>query len=453
MASSAAVTVRAPVLHAPAQDHLQFLPDALIEVGADGRIERVAAAETADLTRPTTVLPRGRVLVPGFVDLHVHAPQWPQLGTALDVPLERWLQEYTFPLEASYRDEAFAARVWDELVPGLLAEGTTTAVYYATVHRAATRSLAEACVRHGQRAFVGRVAMDHPDATPPDYRDASAAAGIEASAASIEDVRTVDAGRGLVRPVITPRFAPACTDALLSGLGDLAAATGALVQTHCSESDWHHGYAIERFGRRDLEALAEFGLVRPHTVLAHATKLPDEDLDAVARSGACIAHCPLSNVSFGNGVFPARRALARGVRVGLGTDIAGGAHSSVLRNAAMALDVSRLLDDGVHGAPGERGGVAGSRLDATTAFWLATRGGAEAVGLDVGCFEPGRPFDAVALDLTSLPTPTVDRDHADLDAELLAERIVRLAGARNVETVWVAGRCVRSAGSSVPSGR
>ena len=313
-------------MQTPSPDRLEVLTDQVITVADEGSIESVRAAEDDDLV--DVVLGPDAVLVPGMVDTHLHAPQWPQLGVGLDLPLERWLFEHTFPLEARFADVGYAARVWDSMVPALLAHGTTTAVYYASVHEPATLALAEACVHHGQRALVGRVAMDHPDGTPEWYRDPSAAAAVEASARSIDAIRSLDDPMGLVAPIVTPRFVPACTDAALQGLAELAAATGVRVQTHCSESDWEHRHVIDRCGRTDAHALDGFGLLRDHTVLAHATHLTDDDRSLVSDRGAGVAHCPLSNVYFANRPFAARRALDAGVRVGLGTDVAGGPSAS-----------------------------------------------------------------------------------------------------------------------------
>ncbi len=217
--------------HAPTPHALEVLAEVVVAVDADGDIAGVhphGSAEADDaLAAAGTVhrLAPSQRLLPGLVDLHIHAPQWPQLGTGLDLPLERWLFEYTFPLEARYADEAFARDVWAHMVPTLLAHGTTTAVYFASVHEPATLALAEQCVRSGQRAFVGRVAMDHPEGTPDWYRDADAAEGVAASRRSVEAIRAL--GSPLVQPIVTPRFIPACTDELLRGLGELAAQTGA----------------------------------------------------------------------------------------------------------------------------------------------------------------------------------------------------------------------------------
>jgi guanine deaminase len=435
-------TFRGALVQARGPADLEALEDAAVAVDDDGTITAVEPAASAAGARllagaPVERMPAGTWLLPGLVDLHVHAPQWPQLGTGLDLPLERWLFEYTFPLEARCADPSYAASVWDRMVSTLLAHGTTTAAYYATVHEEATLALAEACVRHGQRALVGRVGMDDPDGTPPWYRDASADAGVAASAASIAAIRAL--GDPLVQPIVTPRFVPACTDALLAGLGELAAATGTRVQTHCSESDWEHGAALARFGVTDLRALQSFGLVTEHGILAHGNHMDDGDLGLAARAGAGVAHCPLSNAYFANAVFPLRRALDLGVRVGLGTDVSGGAAPAVLSQCGMAVTASRMLEDGVDARrPAAERGVPGSRIDTVTAFWLATLGGAEAVGLPVGLLAPGRRFDAVAVDTTVAGSALSRVEDLD-DPGRLLEKIVRLAGPSDITGVWVDG--------------
>ena len=363
-------TVAGTFVHAPEPESLEILDDALVVVDEHGVIAAVVrrddpkhAALKAEAARDGRLLttPAGSMVLPGFVDLHIHAPQYPQLGTALDVPLEVWLQRHTFPLEARYADAGFAETVYATLVADLLANGTTTAVYFATIHEAATRRLVDACLTHGQRALVGKVAMDNPDECPPFYRDASAEAAIAGTRALIDYVRTHPDNRGLVEPVVTPRFVPSCTDPLLEGLGAIAHECGCAVQTHCSESDWQHGYARSRFGINDAAVLDRFGLLTRRTVLAHGNLLGEDDMERVRARGSGIAHCPLSNVYFSNAVFPLRRALEKGLRVGLGTDIAGGPSASLLENARFAVTASRMLEEGVDPPlpPGRRGPPAG----------------------------------------------------------------------------------------------
>lgn len=425
---------RADIFHSPERGRIERIPDALVSVGEDGAILSVAPCPDPAPPELTDLRHRG-VLIPGLVDLHIHAPQFPQLGTALDVPLEDWLFRYTFPLEARYEDLAFATKVYDALVRRLLANGTTTAVYFATIHGPASLRLAETCLRLGQRALVGRVAMDHPDGCPDYYRDADAETSVRDTAAFIEAVRALP-GNHLVEPVITPRFIPACTDAALEGLGRLAAETGAPVQTHCSESDWEHEHVMDRCGMSDAHALDRFGLMTRRTVLAHSGFIDDTDMDLIRARGAGVAHCPLSNVYFAGAVFPLRRALEKSVRVGLGTDISGGPSAFLLDIARHAISSSRLLETGADpDRPAEERGSPGARIDFREAFWLATAGGADVLDLPVGKFEAGRHFDAV---LIRPPEPALQ----PLSDDDVLQQIVMCAQPADILGTWVAGRKV-----------
>ena len=346
-------------MHAPSAQRLQCWEEVLIDVDAQGVIRALhphdapgyAAAVAHHKAAGTLVmLAPDQCLLPGMVDLHVHAPQWPQLGNALDLPLEDWLQNCTFPLEARCADTGYARAVYESLVDGLLANGTTTALYYASIHLEATQALADICLRRGQRALIGRVAMDDPKQCPAFYRDASAAAAEADTRAFMAYVRELTGNHGgLVLPVITPRFIPSCSDELLYALGRLVQESGCRVQTHASESDWEHAYVLQRCGMSDTAALQRFGLLTRHTVLAHGNLLSDADVRMIVASGAAVAHCPLSNVYFSDAVFPLRRMLQHGVHVGLGTDIAGGASPSLLENARHAIIASRTLESGVDG--------------------------------------------------------------------------------------------------------
>ena len=439
--------ISATLIQTPERNQLD-IRDVLIVVDGDGWIVAVhptgtpeadAAAAAADTC---TTLPAGTVLLPGLVDLHIHAPQWPQLGTGLDLPLADWLADYTFPLEARFDDLDFARTVWSDMVGSLLAHGTTTAVYFSSRHLDATTELASICHAAGQRSFVGRVAMDHPEETPAFYRDASAQEATDLSARSIDEIRTIDPDGRLVRPIITPRFIPACSDDLLEGLGELASASGAPVQTHCSESDWEHHHVLERFGISDTTALERFGLLKSGTVLAHVAHAATGDLERMAGIGVGVAHCPLSNAYFANAVFPTLRALDLGVPVGLGSDIAGGPSPSLLLQCHQAVTSSRMLEDGADPTrlAAERG-VPLSRIDIQTAFWMATVGGARILDLPVGLIEAGYRFDAIAVDTTSTAGPL--RVWEGLDTpESIFEKVVRLAGPTEIIAVWVDGRQV-----------
>ena len=448
-------TVLGTFFHAPAIGAIEILADTLVAVDGAGRIASViepddsrfaATLAEAEATESLVRLPNGHFLIPGLVDLHIHAPQYPQLGTALDVPLEVWLQTHTFPLEARYADLAFAGRAYAALVGDLLALGTTTAMFFATIHQEATRLLADICLEQGMRAAIGKVAMDDPESCPDYYRDPSAGAAIEGTAAFIDYLRGHAANRDRrVLPAITPRFIPSCSDALLAGLGELARDSGCHVQTHCSESDWEHGAVLSRYGRSDAESIDRFGLMTRHTVLAHGNLVSDGDMDLIGARRAGIAHCPLSNAYFSNAVFPLRRALDKRLHVGLGTDIAGGPSASLLDACRMAVAASRLLADGVDaGVPPAARGRAGSAIDWRTAFHLATAGGGQALDLPVGTFRAGQHFDAIAID-PSHPQGTI-RVFPELDDhETVLQKIIYGASRANIADVWVGGRRVAGA--------
>lgn len=420
---------------------MEIINDASVSVGTDGKIIAVSDGdESSGANDEVLELTPTQYLLPGMVDLHVHAPQWPQMGKALHLPLNRWLQEYTFPLEARYADLDFARAAYESLVDNLLANGTTTAAYFGTVHLEATRLLADIAVDKGQRAVVGKVAMDNVAECPDYYRDASTEAGLTETRAFIEHV--LGTGSDLVHPAVTPRFIPSCTDDMLTGLGQIAGEYGCHVQTHCSESDWEHQYVIDRHGVNDTQSLDRFGLLTDRTILAHGNLVSDEDIDTIGSRNSGIAHCPLSNVYLSHSVFPARKALDRGLKVGLGTDIAGGASPGILPNCRFAVTASRALEDGVNPSlsASERG-VPGSRIDYREAFWMATAGGGKVLGLEVGLFRPGYAFDAIVVDTSVAGSNLLTWPDYDTPHDVL-QKIIYNADRRNIVRTWVQGRDV-----------
>jgi guanine deaminase len=438
---------------APQPDALRIQQDVLITIDDQGMIEAVmqagdarrAAVQAAHAAAGTLHrLPEGQYLLPGMVDLHVHAPQWPQSGKALDVPLEVWLQEYTFPLEARYGDAGFATPVYDSVVRTLLANGTTTAMYFGTVHAVGNQVLAERCLALGQRALVGKVAMDEPSQCPPYYKDASAAAAVAETQRFIAWLREHPGNaQQRVLAAITPRFIPSCTDALLRGLGDLAGATGAHVQTHCSESDWAHGHVLQRQGMTDAHALDAFGLLTRRTVVAHANFLTPKDVALMARRGASVAHCPLSNFYFANSVFPARAGRSQGLGMGLATDISGGYSPSMFDACRHAMTAALALHEGVDpdlpaAGRGRSGQGQSARLDHVFALWLATAAGGEALDLPIGRIEPGYAMDAVAVDCVGEDSNLQVWPGLDGLADVL-QKIMHHAARADVASTWVQG--------------
>lgn len=447
--------VRASGFHSPVRGEVDCLVDVLIAIDENGTISEVLRPkddiydrrlEEARADGSLVELPEGTYLLPGFVDLHIHAPQYPQLGGALDVPLEVWLQKYTFPLEARYADAGFAERAYNVLVEDLVSSGTTTAVYYGTIHDEANRLLADICIEKGQRALIGKVAMDNPDECPEYYRDDSVAEAVEGTLSLIEHIRShPDNGEKRVLPVVTPRFIPSCTDELLGELGAIAAAHDCHVQTHCSETDWEHGYVLDRHGVSDTESLDRFGLLRRASVLGHSNFISAADMERIKVREAAVAHCPLSNAYFSGAVFPLKAAVEKGLHVGLGTDISGGPSGSMLEAARSAVTSSRMLESGTDpDLDAERRSThAGTRIDFRTAFYLATAGGGAALGLPVGRFEPGYQFDALVVD-PKAPLGSL-RIWPELDeGDNILQKIIFTASRPNITDVWIAGDCVSS---------
>lgn len=430
-------------------------------IGVDDSLLRDGVSDARAQGRVVT-LEHGQFFLPGFVDCHVHAPQYSYCGTGLDLPLmgpEGWLEQYTFPAERRVGEDLRAAEaVYRGVVARTLRCGTTAAMYFATLHLEPTKVLADVADELGQRALIGKVAMDR---NSPHSYCASASENVADTEAFIDYIRDYCSDR--IAPVITPRFVPTCSPDLLRSLGDLAARRGCHVQTHVAESLDEVAFCreLEPACARDAELLDRCGLVvgPGRTVLAHGVHLSDAELDMLGSRGAAVAHCPLSNAYFADGVFRVRQALDRGVRVGLGTDVAGGYDPSMLSSIRAAAWSSRFLEKGAsgfdfgNGAPAAPvGAEVGARISHCEALWLATMGGAAALGLEgrIGSFEVGKAFDAVLVDLRAADSP-VDIFPQDKDVDLV-EKFLLLGDDRNVVSVFVQGRCV-SARSPEPRRR
>ncbi|KRN58976.1 guanine deaminase [Limosilactobacillus secaliphilus] len=441
----AELTIHGTYFSSKDPNHVQAVQDALIMIDSKGIIARILHRKDPEYAKQLQVarqqerlveLGADQYLLPGFVDLHVHAPQWPQAGLALDLPLAKWLNHYTFPLEAKLSDPTYAQKVYQDFVHNLLANGTTAALMFGTIHFSANMILAKESVKQGLRGFVGQVVMDNPSTSPEYYRNSSAQAALSSTEKFIHAVRDLQTQSGqTIEPVITPRFVPSCTDEALFGLGRLAHQYDLPVQSHLSESNWEHGYAIERFGQRDTEVMDHFGLLTKRAVMAHGTQLTKDDWRILRERHSAIAHCPISNIYFGNGVLPVKQLLALHNQLGLGSDISGGYTPSLFHNARQAVKSSQQLTDGVDNQlPAEKRGVAGSRITMANAFYLATRGGAAALGLKTGVIQAGYAADlqVVKMHRALMPLSTAD----------IFQRLMYQTEQTDIETVFVNGQPV-----------
>jgi guanine deaminase len=395
------------------------LPDALIDVDAAGRILSVGPAP--DGCRVPETHP-GAVLLPGFVDAHLHFPQTRVLGSASG-PLLDWLQRSVFPEEARFAERAYAAEVAREFCDALIAQGTTCSAIFSSSHPGATDALFAELDRRGLRAMSGLTLMDR-GAPPALLLDPAAA--LDACAALIERWHNHDGGR--LRLSVVPRFALSCTPALLRGAADLAAAHGLWTQTHISENDEELRATAAAFpSSRDYLAVYEdHGLVGERTVLAHCIWLSDHEWDRVAQRRVAVAHCPDSNFFLGSGCMPLRQATSRQIRVGLGTDMGAGRTFSMRRVAAAAYDAALVVRSRVH--PEEL-------------LWLATAGGARALGLGetIGRIAPGYEADLIAVDAPP-----------DRSGQALIDGLLFQHDAGPVRAAYVRGRRIDGAAAAGP---
>lgn len=355
---------------------LRLLADAVLELDEAGRITTLR--EALDSDAPETW--PGAVILPGFVDTHLHYPQTRVIGSASG-PLLPWLERSVFPEEARFADPNYAASVAEEFCDALIRQGTTCAAIYSSSHPIAAQALLEALDRRGLRAETGLTLMDR---NAPAGLTLDAAAAMTASADLLARWHGHDRGR--LRLSMIPRFAISCTPELLRAAGEFARTHALTLQTHIAENHDEIRETLALFpGARDyLEVYESHGCTSSRTILAHCIHLSEHEWQRLVAQDLAVAHCPDSNFFLGSGCMPLADALARGVRVGLGTDVGAGRTFSVRRTAAAAHDAALIC-----GAP-----VAPEQL-----LWLATRGGARALGrLELGCLAPGFEADVVAIE-------------------------------------------------------
>jgi guanine deaminase len=432
--------VRAHVMHTPRdpfreEGALEAFDDGAVAF-EDGRILATGSFAAVRRAHPEAAVldSRGALLLPGLIDTHVHYPQLAVVG-AMGLELLEWLERRALPEEARLADPDYARRVARDFVTGLAAAGTTTALVFGSHFPDAQEALFAEAERVGLRITSGLVVSDR-NLLPA--LELSPEAAYEASRRLLE--RWHDRGR--LRYAITPRFSGSCSEAMLESCGALG---GDLpVTTHINENPAEVREVAELFpwSRDYLETYERFGLVRRGAVLAHDVHVTDDELRRLGAGRASVAHCPASNACLGSGTFPMRRHLEHGVPFALGTDVGAGTGLSLLKEGLMAYQVQRLLPDG---AP----------LRPEQLLYLATKGGAEALGMtdSVGDLGPGKNADFVLLRPPPEGTLDVVMRQADSPERLLGA-VFTLAREESVAEARVAGKPVYTrADARAPRGR
>jgi guanine deaminase len=363
---------------------------------------------------------RGCLILPGFIDSHVHMPQLDMIAS-YGTELLDWLNTYTFPAETRYADPERSAAGAELFVEALLANGTTSAVVFPTAHKVSADALFTSAQRRGMRLVTGKVLQDRH--SPDGLRD-------DVAKAERDCVDLISRWHGTDRLAyaVTVRFAPTSTPGQLAMAGALCAADPTLyMQTHVAENRAEVAWARELFpeARSYLDVYARAGLLHRRSVLAHGIWIDDADRQALRKSGAHIAHSPSSNLFLGSGLFDWRAAQAAGAAVSLASDVGGGTSLSMIRTMADAYKVQAM---------------AGQRLTAWQALHAATLGSAQALLLasEIGSFEPGRLADACVWDWAV--GPVAERRMALVRS--LHERAfawMTMADDRNLVSAYVAG--------------
>lgn len=367
-----------------------------------------------------------KLILPGLSDLHAHAPQYAMRANGMDMELLDWLNTYTFPVESRYRDLEYARAAYGQYAKALRISATTRACIFGTLHREGTLLLMELLEEAGIRGYVGKVNMDR---NSPDYlREESAGSALSDTKRWIEESQHFTK----IKPILTPRFIPSCSDELMRGLAELQQETGLPVQSHLSENfgeiAWvkelcpeaeHYGDAYDKLGLFGSNGKA---------VMAHCVHSSKEEMELMKERGVFVAHCAQSNMNLSSGAAPVRTYLEEGIAMGLGSDMAGGYSVSIFRAMSDSIQASklrwRLKDETL--AP----------LSVEEAFYLGTLGGGAFFG-KVGSLAEGYELDAVVIDDSRLLPPHV------LSLRERLERIIYLSDERDIVGKYVAGEKVR----------
>jgi guanine deaminase len=360
------------------------LADGFVAAAGDARELLPTLPAGATITDHT-----GKLILPGFVDTHVHYPQTDIIAAHGEQLLE-WLERYTFPAERRFGDPLHAREVADFFLAELLRNGTTAAMVFATVHPQSVDAFFEAARERGARMIAGKVMMDR---NCPEFMRDTAQSSYDDSKALIARWHGMDR----LLYAVTPRFAPTSTERQLELAGRLLDEhPGVYLQSHVAENLAEVAWAAELFpwSRSYLDVYDRFGLVRERAIYAHCIHLDDADRARMGASGAAMSFCPTSNQFLGSGLFDPDAARRHGVRVGFGTDVGGGTSFSMLRTQDEAYKVAQL---------------GGHQMTPLSAFYHATLGGARSLYLDdrIGNFARGKEGDFIVLDPAA--TPLIER--------------------------------------------
>lgn len=408
------------------EDAYQYISDGLLVI-ENGKVKSLTAfsEKSADLY-PHFEDKSGQLIMPGFIDTHIHYPQTEMIAAYGEQLLE-WLETYTFPTEIQFSNKQYAQKISQFFINELLKNGTTSALVFGTVHPESVDALFEQAEKIDMRLIAGKVMMDR---NAPDELLDTAQSSYEQSKALIEKWHN----KGRLQYAITPRFAPTSTPQQLALAGKLKSEyPDVYVQTHLSENkdeiEWVKSLFPEREGY--LDVYDHYGLTGDKSVFAHSIHLTDKEWQTLADTDSVIAFCPTSNLFLGSGLFDLERADKNTIRVGLGTDVGAGTSFSQLQSLSEAYKIMQLQ---------------GKKLSVFKGLYLATLGSAQSLSLGhkVGNFEQGKEADFIVLDWAATELQALRLENSNnLQDKLFALMI--LGDDRNIHSTYVAGKLVYSA--------
>ena len=366
-----------------------------------------------------------KIVMPGFVDAHIHFPQYRMLA-APGKDLLDWLTRFTFPEESRYADPAYAAAAAEVFLSRLFQHGTTAALAFCSVHKACADALFSAAEQKGMALVTGKTMMDR-NAIPAVQDDP------ETGARESEELYRAWHGRGRLLYAVTPRFAITSSEAQLKAAGELLASLpGALMQTHLSESPGEIAFVKQLFpdARDYVDVYDRFGLLGGHSLFAHGIHLSERECARLSEAGASVIHCPTSNTFLGSGLMsmPHLRKAGRPVHIGVATDVGGGTSYSMLATLGEAYKVQML---------------GGYKPSAVELFAMATRGNAGRLRIahETGAVEAGKYADLVVLDPCATPV-LASRQEVSASLEDVLFSLMILGDDRAVSATYVRGRKV-----------
>lgn len=365
----------------------------------------------------------GKLVLPGLVDLHVHAPQYTFRGLGMDLELLDWLDTYTFPEESKYKEMAYAKEHYENFVRDLTNSSTTRASIFSTLHVESTLLLMDMLEESGLISYVGKVNMDRNGGEYLEEKSCE-----ESTENTLRWLKSIEGRYERTLPILTPRFIPSCSDELMENLSKIRKEYDLPVQSHLSENKGEIAWVKELCPDSKFygDAYDNFGLFgNDHrAIMAHCVWSDKEERDLLKKNKVFIAHCPNSNMNLSSGIAPARKYLDEGQNIGLGSDVAGGIHLSIFKQISDAIQVSklywRLVDETCKPLSIEEG------------FYLGTLGGGKFFG-KVGSFDEGYEFDAIVLDETAYT-------YEKLNLRQRLERAIYMSNDKNVIHKFVMGR-------------